>query len=60
MDSLLQKLKEADAGVVLEGVYMGSLAHADDLRSLTCDPQSSKTQAVVINNFSFTVEFRKV
>ena len=42
IDNLLQRLKVANAGVNLEGIYMGSLAHADDLRSLTCDPQSSK------------------
>ena len=35
----------------LEGVYMGSLAHADDLRSLTLDPQSSKQQAEIIDDF---------
>ena len=51
IDSLLQALKEANAGVNLEGVYMGSLAHADDLRSLTLDPQSSKQQAEIIDDF---------
>ena len=30
---------------------MGSLAHADDLRSLTLDPQSSKQQADIIDDF---------
>ena len=40
-----------DAGVSVEGIYMGSLAHADDLRSLTCDPQSSRQQAQIINEF---------
>ena len=42
MDGLLQRRKEANAGVSVEGIYMGSLAHANDLRSLTCDPQSSR------------------
>ena len=51
IDSLLQALKEANAGVNLEGVYMGSLAHVDDLRSLTLDPQSSKQQAEIIDDF---------
>ena len=51
INSLLQALKEANAGVNLEGVYMGSLAHADDLRSLTLDPQSSKQQAEIIDDF---------
>ena len=51
IDSLLQTLKEANAGVNLEGIYMGSLAHADDIRSLTCDPQSCKQQAQIIIEF---------
>ena len=51
IDNLLQRLKVANAGVNLEGIYMGSLAHADDLRSLTCDPQSSKQQAQIIKDF---------
>ena len=51
IDSLLQKLKGANAGVALEGVFLGSLGHADDIRSLTCDPQSSNTQATIINDF---------
>ena len=51
IESLLQQLKEANAGVNLEGIYMGSLAHADDLCSLTYDPQSSRQQEQIINNF---------
>ena len=43
IDSLLQ---EANAGVNQEGVYMGSLEHADDLHSLTLDPQSSKPLSI--------------
>ena len=45
MDGLLQRLKEANAGASAEGIYMGSLAHADD------DPQSSRQQAQIINEF---------
>ena len=26
--------------MLIESAFMGSLAHADDLRSLTCDPHS--------------------
>jgi len=51
MDSLLQKLKDANVGVAIDGIYVGSLAHADDLRSLTCDPHSSEVQAKIINDF---------
>ena len=51
IDSLLQKLKGANAGVALECVFLGSLGHADDIRSLTCDPQSSNTQAAIVNDF---------
>ena len=30
IDSLLEKLKGAYAGITLDGVYLGSLGHADD------------------------------
>ena len=56
IDSLLQRLKQANEGVMFEGIYMGSLAHADDLRSLTCDVHSSERQAAIINDF-FTDNF---
>ena len=51
IDSLLEKLKGANAGIALDGVYLGSLGslgHADDIRSLKYDPQSSSTQATII------------
>ena len=51
IDSLLKRLKEENAGVNLEGIYVGSLAHADDIRSLACNPQSGQQQARIINNF---------
>ena len=52
----LQRLKEANEGVMFEGVMCegvstGSLAHADDLRSLTWDVHSSERQAAIINSF---------
>ena len=51
IDSLLEKLEGANAGIALDGVYLGSLGHADDIRSLTCEPQSSSTQATIIDEF---------
>ena len=38
-------------GVSLEGIYVGTLAHVDDLRSLTCNPHSSEKQALIIHEF---------
>ena len=34
MDSLLTELQNTDAGVSINGIYTGSLGHADDLRSV--------------------------
>ena len=35
----------------LEVIYVGTLAHVDDLRSLTCNPHSSEKQALIIHEF---------
>ena len=51
IDSLLHRQIEANVGVSLEGIYVGTLAHVDDLRSLTCNPQSSEEQALIIHEF---------
>ena len=51
MDGLLDKLSEANAGLTLGNIYVGSMAHADDVRSLTCDPSSSERQTMVIEKF---------
>ena len=48
IDSLLI---EANVGVSLEGIYVGTLAHVDDLRSLTCNPHSSEKQALIIHEY---------
>ena len=37
IDSLLEKLKGAYAGITLDGLYLGPLGHVDDIRSFTCD-----------------------
>ena len=50
IDSLLHRLIEANVGVSLEGIYVGTLAHVDDL-SLTCNPHSSEKQALIIHEF---------
>ena len=51
IDSLLHRLIEANVGVSLEGIYVGTLAHVDDLHSLTCNPHSSEKQALIIHEF---------
>ena len=51
IDGLLHRLIEANVGVSLEGRYVGTLANADDLRSLTCNPHSSEKQALTIQEF---------
>ena len=51
MDGLLDKLTEANAGLTLGNIYAGSMAHADDVRSLTCEPSSSERQTMVIEKF---------
>ena len=51
INSLIHRLIEANVGVSLEGIYVGTLAHVDDLRSLTCNPHSSEKQALIIHEF---------
>ena len=46
MDSLLTSLANAEAGVLIEGIYTGSLCHTDDLRSVT--PSLSSLEKVDI------------
>ena len=51
MDGLLNKLTEANPALILGNIYAGSMAHADDVRSLTCDPSPSERQTMVIEKF---------
>ena len=46
IESLLRKLKDAN-----QGDFVGSLAHADDLHRLTCDPHSCEKQGAIIKEF---------
>lgn len=50
IDHLLWRLKEANEGVIIEDISVDSLAHADDLCSLTRDPHSER-QAAIISDF---------
>ena len=52
MDSLLTELQRADVGVSINGIYTGSLGHADDLRSITPNLASIQKQANIVKSFT--------
>ena len=52
MDSLLKDLAIEMAGISIEGMYAGSLCHADDLRSVTSNLQSLEKQAEIVKSFT--------
>ena len=52
MDSLLTELQNEDAGVSMNGIYAGSLGHADDLRSVTPTLLGVQKQADIMKSFT--------
>ena len=52
IDSLLVMLANAEAGVSIGGIYVGSLGHADDLRSVTPSLLSLEKQVDIIQSFN--------
>ena len=52
MDSLLKDLANEMAGISIEGIYAGSLCHADDLRSVTSNLLSLEKQAEIVKSFT--------
>ena len=52
MDALLTELVDANAGLSVNGIYTGSLGHADDLRSITSNLVSLQKQAEIVKAFT--------
>ena len=52
MDSLLIDLAHAEAGVSINGIYTGSLCHADDLRSIAPNMAALEKQVDIIKSFT--------
>ena len=53
MDSLLKDIANEMAGISIEGIYAGSLCHADDLlRSVTSNLLSLEKQAEIVKSFT--------
>ena len=52
MDALLTELVDANAGLSVNGIYTGSLGHADDLRSITPNLVSLQKQAEIVKAFT--------
>ena len=51
IDELLKKLADLRQGVEFNGLYTGSMDHADDLRSITSAKDALHAQAETIVNF---------
>ena len=52
IDSLLAELESSTTGVSIGGSYLGSLGHADDLRSITANITLLEQQASVVKEFT--------
>ena len=52
IDSLLAELESSGTGASIGGIYLGSLGHADDLRSITANIALLEEQAFVVRKFT--------
>ena len=52
MDEMLKKMSANVAGVSTAGLYLGSAAHADDIRSLSQTTSATESQAATLINFT--------
>ena len=52
IDSLLAKLESSAMGATLNNIYLGSLGHADNLRSITPNIDLLEQQATIVKKFA--------
>ena len=52
MDEMLKEMSANGAGVSIVGLYLGSAAHADDIRSLSQTISATKSKAATLVNFT--------
>ena len=52
MDEMLKEMSENGAGVSIAELYLGSVAHADDIRSLSQTISATESQAPTLVNFT--------
>ena len=52
MDEMLREMSANGAGVSIVGLYLGSAAHADDIRSLSQTRSDTESQAATLVNFT--------
>ena len=52
MDEMLKEMTANGAGVSIAGLYLGSAAHADDIRSLSQTRSATERQAATLVNFT--------
>ena len=52
MNEMLKEMSANGAGVSIAGLYLGSAAHADDIRSLSQTILATKSQAATLVNFT--------
>ena len=52
IDSLLNKLEKANAGISVNGIYTGSFGHEDDLRNVTSNLMCVEKQSGIVESFT--------
>ena len=52
MDDLLKRLHDGQHGATIDGLFMGSSIHADDVRTLATNKDTISTQADVVAGFA--------
>ena len=52
MDKLLNRLRDEQAGVSIEGLFLGGAAHADDVRTIASSLASAEAQGALILEFA--------
>ena len=52
MDSVLTILQNENAGISINGMYVGSFGHADDLRSVSPSLVGIQKQASIVKSFT--------
>jgi len=55
MDEMLKEMCANGAGVLIAGLYLGSAAHADDIRSLSETTSATESQAASLINFTHNI-----
>ena len=60
MDDLLHQLSQSNYSALICRLYLGSAAHADDMRAIAASISAAETQGTIISDFSLTHDLEKM